>query len=93
MGCDTCDSWIHFQCTKLNKKEIVSIKSNNNSSYDCHRCNPSVTSNNADYKEILVKLNELTSTVKFLSAKHDDFMATMKDHNTKLSDWRKRTRL
>lgn len=84
VACDICDTWVHFQCTKLNKKEILSIKTNKDSSYECNTCNPGVTSNNDDYKQILLKLNELTSTVKFLAAKHDDFMTTMKDHKTRL---------
>lgn len=93
LACDNCESWIHYQCTNLNKKAIQSIINDTDSKYECHLCNPSITSNNDNYKLILSKLNELTTTVKFLADKHDDFRASVDDHQSRLKHLEKENKM
>lgn len=81
--CSDCKTWIHFQCSTLNKKQIKKIIDDVDTVYKCHFCERK-TSTDDTLQVLLKKIDELTSTVKFLSTQYDSFFKEMKGQSTQI---------
>lgn len=85
--CSNCKKWIHFQCSTLNKKQIQKVVEDEEAVFKCQFCEPkpSTHSSTDDTLQIILnKMNELTTTVKFLSKQYDEFFKEMKGQSVQI---------
>lgn len=85
--CDKCEHWIHYQCSGLNKKQLSKVVDHDDTEYICHLCNPrssNITDIGKTMKTLITKVDDLTSTVKFLGDKYDDFYKQFQQQNKRI---------
>lgn len=85
--CNKCKHWIHYQCCALNKTQLNKLIEEEEEEYHCHYCKPKSSSNDdiAETLQTLIrKVDDLTSSVKFLGDNYDDFYKQFKQQEKKI---------
>lgn len=85
--CNTCNRWIHFQCSNLNKKQLAKIMENEDSEFKCHFCSKGNKKSTADatLQTLLSKINDLTSIVKEQTKRYDELFRSIDKQKNRIN--------
>lgn len=89
--CDKCAKRMHSQCTKLDKRQLDYLMSNESELYTCHFCDGGendVKSDLVDIKTKLGKLDQLKSiqeSIQFMSTQYDEILKGVVENRKRLT--------
>lgn len=86
--CDKCCKVFHVMCTKLDKRKYDQLLKNQNEEFVCHLCVSDDGSYTVELKNINTKLNkldELSETMNFMSAKFDEILKGVLENKKKIN--------